>query len=217
MANHVFKTLIPVLILAGAAAAWTAPRKPFSHKYHLKQVTSCENCHKEAAASTKAEDNLLPDHMACVTCHDEVEIGEPNNSGVDKFNHAIHVEMGNIAALISAAVKSKSYLGPDPPAVEALAKIQDPCSACHRGIPQSDDVPHGKKTAAHFPHMADCLVCHAEIKPPDSCKKCHVETTPNFRPANHTAEFSDKHGDKDFPREGCAVCHGRKFTCKGCH
>lgn len=99
MANHLFKALSPVLILAGAAAAWTAPRKPFSHKYHLKQVISCENCHKETTASTKAEDNLLPDNMACVTCHDEVEIGEPNKSGVDKFNHAIHVEMGKYRCL----------------------------------------------------------------------------------------------------------------------
>ncbi len=131
--------------------------------------------------------------------------------------HAIHVEMTNIAALISAAVRAKTYLGDHPPSVESLAKIQDPCTVCHRGIPESGDVPHGKKTAVHFPRMADCLVCHGEIKPPDSCKKCHVESTPNFRPAGHTAEFADKHGDTDFPRQGCAVCHGRKFTCKGCH
>jgi len=198
-----------------AALSAAAPKKPFSHKYHLTQVTACENCHTSAATSTKAEDDLLPDKSACVTCHDEVEIGTPRPTGVQKFNHARHVAMGSAAPLIAAAIKGKTYLGIKPPAAASLAAAKDACTGCHYGIPESESVPHDKVNKAHFPQMADCLTCHNKISPPDSCSQCHVAST--FKPASHTAEFSDKHSDKALDKTGCATCHGRKFTCKGCH
>lgn len=205
------------MMLGMAASGAAAPKRPFSHKYHLTQVAACENCHTAAAASTKASDNLIPDKSACVTCHDEIEIGEMRPVGVQKFNHAKHVAMGSVAPLIAGAIRGKAYLGQTPPTAETLAAAKDACTGCHHGIPESENVDHSKPAKAHFPQMADCLVCHNKISPPDSCKQCHVESTPNFRPTSHAADFGDKHSDKGLDKSSCATCHGRKFTCKGCH
>lgn len=208
---------IAVWAVMGAALMSGAPKRPFSHKYHLTQVAACENCHTLATESTKASDNLLPDKSACVTCHDEVEIGAPRAVGVQKFNHAAHVKMGNAAPLFSAAVKGKQHVSAAPPAESVLAAAKDVCSGCHYGIAESENVPHEKVTRSHYPQMGDCLVCHNKIDPPDSCAKCHVAPQGGFRPVTHTAEFNDKHAGKEIPKETCAGCHGRKFTCKGCH
>jgi len=125
--------------------------------------------------------------------------------------------MGNIAPVIAAAVKAKTYLSPAPPSLEALEAVKDPCTTCHTGILESENVPHDKVSKAHFPQMATCLTCHSKIDPPDSCKKCHTESTPNFRPASHPADFGDTHSATTLSKTGCATCHGKKFTCKGCH
>jgi hypothetical protein len=41
----------------------------------------------------------------------------------------------------------------------------------------------------------------------------------NLKPANHTADFLDSHSRKQtvLDKATCAVCHGRRFTCLGCH
>ena len=66
--------------------------------------------------------------------------------------------------------------------------------------------------------MADCLVCHNKVDPPFSCGFCHVEGA-NLKPASHAANFLESHSRKDanLDLKTCAVCHGRKFTCLGCH
>jgi hypothetical protein len=69
-----------------------------------------------------------------------------------------------------------------------------------------------------FPRMSDCLVCHNQIDAPFSCEFCHPKGAA-LKPANHTADFLDAHNRKNarLDKESCAVCHGRKFTCLGCH
>ena len=61
-------------------------------------------------------------------------------------------------------------------------------------------------------------MCHNQINPPDSCKKCHSAETA-VKPATHTTEWVNKHSDKqaNIDKTGCAVCHGRNFRCQGCH
>lgn len=210
------QTLILSALIFVLPAAGAAPKRPFSHKYHLTQVASCENCHTAAAESTKATDNLMPQRSACVVCHDEVEIPPPRPIGVQKFNHALHVKMGNPAPVIASAIASGRYLGAHPPTAAELA-TKNTCVGCHHGIPESESVPQDKAEAADFPHMADCLVCHSKIDPPDSCAKCHVAGPEGFRPPSHTQAFVDAHATASMLKQDCAVCHGKKFTCKGCH
>ncbi len=69
-----------------------------------------------------------------------------------------------------------------------------------------------------MPRMADCLVCHNQIDPPFSCAQCHDPKWTGLQPANHhDTDFHDKHSTKAIVKQGCSLCHGRTFTCMGCH
>jgi hypothetical protein len=201
------------MVLA-AVAAVSASAAEFSHKLHLAMELACEKCHTAARGSTKASDNLLPSPAVCRECHQE---GQPVRSApapqfVAKFNHALHLKMGNVAPVIAAAIDKGTYLSA-PGTARAQLNTRNPCEACHRGLRESDGV-----AKANFPAMADCLVCHNQIDVPFSCTQCHLETQP-LRPSTHTADFLDVHssGRMKLDKTTCAVCHGRRFTCQGCH
>jgi hypothetical protein len=207
-----------ILIVALAAAGWAAPHRPFSHKYHLTLITGCEVCHAAAPASTSASDNLLPQATACVTCHDEVNIKERRKLNVQKFNHAKHLEVGKkIAPAILAAIEAKTYLAA-PGDRASYLKTGNPCADCHIGIETSENIDARPEGKAHFPHMADCLVCHDKIDPPKSCKLCHGTET-SLKPASHTDDWEDRHAKPaaKIDKTGCAVCHGRTLHCGECH
>ncbi|HRJ17662.1 MAG TPA: hypothetical protein PLF84_01420 [Bryobacteraceae bacterium] len=190
-------------------------QQPFSHKLHLKQVAGCEPCHTNAAKSTKAEDNLLPFETECVNCHHDIHIKEPRKTTVHQFNHELHQGV-NPGPIIAAAIKSKTWLGTAKEMPKAV-NTSNACVACHHDIEESDAITEATGKA-HYPRMADCLTCHNQINPPESCKTCHDPGT-KFRPADHTPEFVDSHAREGAiaDKAACQSCHGRKFTCKGCH
>lgn len=165
----------------------------------------------------------LDQKLECVGCHagqkDSVGLSERHRGKVIKdFNHALHLKMGNLAPLIAAAIDKKQYLASpnkvDIAALRAHLDTKNPCQACHRGLETST----GALTKEHFPHMEDCLVCHNKIDAPFSCAQCHVEGQ-KLRPANHSPDFLDKHttGRLQLDKTTCASCHGKRFTCLGCH
>jgi predicted CXXCH cytochrome family protein len=196
-------------------------RADFSHRIHLAQKIDCVVCHSAAASSKAASDNLLPKTDVCLGCHtgdrklsSEPRIKSPRQLTVTKFHHQLHVRMGKaIAPAIVKAIDAKTYLSNPGNLRDVLAGTQHPCTACHRGLDKSDAV-----TAAAFPAMADCLVCHTETDPPFSCVKCHDEGQ-RLKPASHTPDWMDVHssGKANLDKPSCAVCHGRRFTCLGCH
>ena len=137
------------------------------------------------------------------------------------FNHKKHLALGNIAPVIARAIDSGTYLTPkkDLPAdFRAQLNTTNQCEACHRGLAESTEV-----TLANMPRMADCLVCHDQIELPYSCAFCHPKDAKLKPTATHTPDFLDKHPktlkEKGGPleKESCAVCHGVKFRCLGCH
>ena len=197
-----------------AVPAWSQYNKPFSHAVHLKLKIECGACHSQAAGSSKAEDNLLPQATACRRCHEPGPIGEPAKVLVTKFDHQLHLKLGPLAPVILASVRSGSYLSSPAAGLEEQLSRAGQCTACHRGLETSSMI----DKAADFPMMADCLVCHAKVDPPFSCEKCH-EPGPHLKPASHTRQFLDEHSRRGVLKEkqSCAVCHGRKFTCLGCH
>lgn len=207
MAHHLQRLILLGWCLAGARAA------DFSHVLHLKLMPQCASCHPKAATSTKLEDNLLPEPQACAGCHKQVSIKAPRKTRLAKFDHAFHLKMGNIAPVLKAAVQAKTYLG-DAAAVAPYLDTKNACAACHHGIEQSTSV--AAESKALYPQMADCLVCHNKIDPPFSCETCHGQDK-TLKPAFHTADYLDAHTRKTVVKQGCAVCHGRKFTCLGCH
>ena len=204
-----------LLVLFAWGAAWGA--EPFSHRVHLGMGLQCAECHQAAAASTKAQDDLLPARQVCRECHEEAGLAAPGPrvpTLVTRFSHALHLKMGDVAPFIAAAMDHGNYLQP-PLDIRRRLNTGNPCEACHRGLEESDRV-----TRAALPQMADCLVCHTVIEPPFSCEDCHAKDVP-LQPASHTQipHFMDAHssGKLKLDKTTCAVCHGRSFTCRGCH
>ncbi len=171
-------------------------------------------CHSSAAVSTRLEENNLPPKKSCTPCHrDGVRIKLPRAVELSRFNHAVHVRLGGaVAAALIRALEEKTYLG-TPGELRAQLEGANVCTACHRGLADSDQV-----TAEAFPRMADCLVCHSRIEPPLSCEYCHGPGR-DLRPATHTPDFLDSHanGKMQLDKQSCALCHGRRFRCLGCH
>jgi hypothetical protein len=88
------------------------------------------------------------------------------------------------------------------------------CLQCHRGMDQSEVT-----SAANFPPMASCIVCHNQVDIPVSCAFCHAQTM-KLLPANHVVDFIDTHSRVKHSapeKQACEICHGRNFHCAGCH
>jgi predicted CXXCH cytochrome family protein len=215
LANLVQKVVFLALAAATLIGPGLAAAAPFSHKVHLEKKIACAVCHSRASASAKAEDNLLPNPAVCSGCHQDArQVKSPRSLTVSKFNHQLHLKLGNtIAPAIAKAVDSGAYLGKKGSVHRPDLNTTNACAACHRGLERSDEV-----SLAVFPHMADCLVCHQPVDPPFSCGKCHTEGQ-SLKPASHTNEWLESHSRKTVAKdkESCAVCHGREFRCLGCH
>jgi hypothetical protein len=196
--------------MVGMAAAQAAP---FSHRIHVAAKLECAVCHAAALTSTRADDNLLPRPEACLQCHKTAAIGAPVVTRLARFNHQLHLKLGNLAPVIAAAIDSKKYLTTPAASLRAYLNTTNPCGACHRGLEVSD-----RPDPSALPQMADCLVCHSRIDPPDSCEFCHLKDAA-LKPASHTPDFLDTHtsGKLGLDETTCAVCHGRHFRCLGCH
>jgi hypothetical protein len=201
-----------------AVCAWGSARAaaPFSHKLHLRQGLECTYCHAAAPASRTVEDSLLPKKDVCLDCHQAATVPVPapdkRPTRLTRFSHALHLRMGDVAPFLAAAIDRHNYLQPSGD-IRRHLNTGNPCEACHRGLEESDRV-----TRTALPRMADCLVCHTPIDPPFSCETCHAKDAP-LKPAGHTATFMDAHssGKLALDKSTCAVCHGRTFTCMGCH
>lgn len=211
MAHLVQRLIARAFLLAASILPVAAQQGSFSHELHLKLKPDCLACHPKAATSTRLDDNLLPAAEACAGCHKEVSIKQPRELRLKSFNHSFHLKMGNVAPLLMAAIKSKTFLGDVPPdELRHLEQAKTACAGCHRGMHESKQV-----SREAFPHMGDCLVCHNKIDPPFSCETCHLGDKA-LRPVAHTPDYLDTHTKKSV-KEGCANCHGRRFTCLGCH
>jgi Cytochrome c7 and related cytochrome c len=200
----------------------------FSHRFHLKEANAtCEDCHVGARSSTSSSDRNLPDEQACLKCHDGTKAGKActvchtNPQSVRPlqlppreihFNHHQHLQLGNLAPILAAAMDSGKYMSKSE-RIRPQLETENACVACHRGLQEADF-----STGANLPQMADCLVCHTEIDPPFSCSFCHT-TGAKVKPSSHTADFIDLHSSRKtkLDRQSCKICHGIKFQCMGCH
>jgi c(7)-type cytochrome triheme protein len=200
----------------------------FSHRFHLTQAkATCSDCHPTAWRSTASEENNLPSEKSCRQCHDGVKARNecqlchphPGNSHPVpmparsyRFNHQLHLELGNLAPAIAASIDSGQYLS-EAQGIRKQLDTEDSCVACHRGLEKSDFT-----SAANLPQMADCLVCHAEIEPPFSCEFCHTKQA-RIKPASHTPDYLDWHTNETakLDKQSCKICHGSRFRCMGCH
>jgi hypothetical protein len=211
-------------ILTAEAAPAPEEPAPFSHRRHLALPgLTCAFCHATVTASTSSADDNRPKAEVCAQCHprtagssarDYGEAARPRPAAVRhfRFDHQRHLALGDPGPLIAAAIDAGTYLGDGRP-LRGLLGTGDACLSCHRGMREADQV-----TAAHLPRMADCLVCHQPVSPPESCRTCHTAEA-QLRPATHTPDFVDRHSNRTHvpDRSGCQTCHGTGFTCMGCH
>jgi hypothetical protein len=175
------------------------------------------------AQSAFSHREALEKNLPCLSCH----AAQKNSTGLSEkrkgkrlkdFSHQRHLSFGNLAPMIAAAMDSKQYLGSpnkyDLLKLRAALITDNPCEACHRGLKTAE----GGLEKQHFPHMEDCLICHNKIDAPFSCGECHPATM-NLKPANHAPDFLDRHttGKLGLDKTTCAACHGKRFTCLGCH
>jgi c(7)-type cytochrome triheme protein len=213
--------IVLLAVFSGPLLAQNASPR-FSHQVHLKKANlTCLSCHSSAATSTTATDANMPQEKVCLACHsgdplrrvDTSFLSEKQAAGrTFRFSHQFHSQMGNVAPLLAAAICDGKYLG-KPGDLRARLDTDNACEACHRGLAETDAAGD-----ANLPRMSDCLVCHSEIDNPFSCEKCHLEGV-NLKPASHTREFADTHstGRLGLDKATCLPCHGRHFTCMGCH
>ena len=186
-----------MLVLLPVVAA--AQQSQFSHKEALEKGLKCLTCHAQQKDSKTLSDKR-------------------RGKVLKDFSHQRHLSFGNLAPMIASAIDSKQYLG-SPNKIDLLKLRADlitdnPCQACHRGLQSAS----GALTKEHFPHMEDCLICHNKIDAPFSCEQCHPAGM-KLKPDTHPPDFLDRHttGRMNLDKTTCASCHGKRFTCLGCH
>ena len=221
---HLLQRLAATAVAVFVLSCGAAQAAPFSHKLHLKLVPKCETCHATIGASTQAADNNLPRAEACTACHKEPALSAPRKLTVSIFNHQKHAALGNIAPVVLAALRSKTYFSSPidatpAAALEAQLNSLTPstpnaaCLSCHHGVAESE----APSKALHA-NMPDCLVCHTKIDNPFSCELCHAPGK-HLMPASHTPDYVDRHstGKMNLDKASCVVCHSKNFRCLGCH
>jgi hypothetical protein len=184
----------------------------FSHKAHLALRPDCAVCHPAAASSKAMTDNLLPRPEACAPCHNPAPpIAAPRQTPIRAFDHSLHTKLGNIASVLVRAIDNGDHLAVNSRERRARLDTKLNCAGCHQGVERAET-----RAQIAGPGMSDCLVCHNRIEVPFSCAQCHAPGM-KLKPDNHTANFIDGHTDIQLAKTDCRSCHGRSFTCMGCH
>ena len=215
-------TLAGILLASPSEQAGTKGKKypeAFSHQLHIiDNDMECTDCHTRVTESLSAYDDNRPDEDVCFSCHEDTLFSNAgplrlfeNPTRIVIFNHNVHVNLDSIGIVLKMAVSSGKYLG-IPPDLPAEFDSENACSSCHRGMNKADF-----STEDNLPVMSDCLVCHSEVDPPFSCKTCHSSDV-RLTPLSHTETWIDDHTEMKHEKpNSCEPCHGRSFTCRGCH
>lgn len=160
-----------------AAIAVRAQPYQFSHRTHLTMKLACVRCHPH-----------IPESMALAAT--QAQIISEDACG-DCHGKAI-LNLAPAPVPILAHFSHKLHLSMKPTSA---------CGACHRGLLESDSI-----TRDLLPRMTECLVCHTEVNPPESCLRCHAAGA-QLKPASHTPEFLAAHAGQAGKDPQCRTCH----------
>lgn len=170
-----------LIFVVAAVAVSAAAQPPFPHKYHVEEEEiECGDCHESAWTSTMSADDLNPDNVICLDCHDEgdVRLEWPAAEREYDFNHMQHVEQLDLECqtchqgLDREGWRTTGYL----PAM-------DDCMTCHNGMaaPRDCEACHNTDRSLLQPssHILDWTDTHGDEVAFDgdaSCMPCHTVT-----------------------------------------
>lgn len=159
----------------------------FSHRRHVeKEEIKCLDCHKAAATSTQASDNLMPSPAVCGDCHDpgQVPTNFPTAERSVQFAHQRHV--GTLKLACEQCHVGVGQL--EVPAPVAALPAMSTCMGCHNAeaAPRECETCHLQTRAqlkpashqagwknSHGPEArlsdSSCLPCHRVSE----CQECH--------------------------------------------
>jgi hypothetical protein len=197
----------------------------FDHATHLGDGVACVDCHRTAATSRSAVDDLLPGEDTCRSCH-AIERDQPEKAATPAARcDACHV--GYVAGQPVARV----YIPPPNLKFDHQAHVArgQACTGCHGDL-AAEQV--GLATRDQLPTMRRCLDCHDGKQAPDACSTCHLTdvgrvrtdlTSGRLAPSgaiwgdDHGIDFERRHGAIASRDAGyCASCH-RQSECSDCH
>jgi len=201
----------------------------FSHEKHDYMNVGCQDCHTQAAESTSAKEDILPQMKACLTCHDD-------QTAPRKQCSVCHVESSPVNATHKPDWEYRHGLESKAANSNCLVcHSEDTCIECHQDKKPKDHnntwrrITHGGEAAWN---RSRCMVCHQE----DFCDRCHRSTLPrSHKTGAWNSGVAPVHCSQcHFPSGsvGCGVCHESAphssaipsphppysgFTCEACH
>lgn len=187
--------LLASIALMGAKSGCNKEVK-FSHSFHLDMDFTCDLCHGENEAPSRA------DHDNCLDCHD-FEIQAP-----DERCLKCHLTPESREPIPTR--KPETYRSIEFKHAPHTAEDKVACATCHGKL-------KGKGTSFNFPLMEQCTSCHLEKGAPLTCSTCHDKIRADRRPDSHTTVWMAEHGRQRLkPDHTCVMCHKDDF-CASCH
>ncbi len=229
--NRTYKLLATAIslcafLLAGHALAQNG--KIFSHKLHIEEGASCEDCHDKTADKPA----IIKD--SCSGCHDEPMTGAKPKKLTGKlpmsFPHVKHAESLECLDCHKATAEDSAKPGKPVQGYDDCQKCHKEndvktaaknCAICHgadaRKIAPADHAVawerrHGQESSWRVfnDHGRDCKLCHQD----NACQSCHRTT----KPKNHGGLWRMRtHGKAaSWDKNSCKTCH-ETGTCIRCH
>ena len=192
-----------------------ADKVEFNHQFHLGRDMACLSCHDGVDLSEAVDETFMPGKPLCMDCHD--------GSTADNACNLCHGESPTLGDIHpdgwrhqhgESAVTDRQWC-------TACHRRETSCLQCHRGDNLQGNIhdlnyqfTHGLEASGK---QADCRQCHETTS---FCSDCHEEKI--RMPLNHSLlSWQRDHGEaarRDV--ENCAACHeGGRGTCGrgGCH
>lgn len=176
----------------------------FTHEAHVVgEEMDCEMCHN---MDTESGVPSMPGPGLCLLCHKDSDAEKPQE-------RRIHVLFEND---VFKAAHASSLT--DEVIFDHVAHVErnDDCASCHYGIEESTQI-----TAADAISMEQCISCHIQHNPEESCSVCHSEVDQQWQPGSHSHLWKKGHGmvarsGTTLQAQRCELCHSES-TCIQCH
>jgi hypothetical protein len=195
------------LVLAAACSVFVSPTRDtivYSHRSHVQQGMTCDNCHGEINEDAEKEVKAIPGKPQCAECHDVKDKNKCRTCHTNPQKPAVWDRPESAHLYFSHEVHKKRVKG---------------CDDCHKEVSRSVEI-----SAKHraLPQHTECNVCHRKDFDQGRCRLCHerLDLYPRKPETlySHRDGFFQVHGKQAAAggEEHCATCHDQSY-CADCH